>query len=159
MKKIKLTQGKYALVDDEDFKELNKIKWHVVRSKKNDDRYFYAMTSPWVDGRSKHVRMHRIIMNHPKDMLVHHKDHNGLNNQKRNLQVCSISENLKHQQKRKNREYKGVHYKKDSMRWRAQIMSDGKLVYLGTFKTAKAAALSYDEAARKYHKRFALTNF
>ena len=43
MKKIKLTQNKYALVDDNDFEELNKFKWHALK----DENTFYAGRKIW----------------------------------------------------------------------------------------------------------------
>jgi surfactin synthase thioesterase subunit len=56
MKQIHLTQGKFALVDDEDFDWLNQWKWHYDKG--------YADRT--VDG--KHIYMHRAIMNTPDNM-------------------------------------------------------------------------------------------
>ena len=65
MKKIKLTQGKYALVDDEDFKYLSKWKW-------NYQQKGYAVRSEWKGGKTKNFLMHRVILNAQEG---HHCDH------------------------------------------------------------------------------------
>ena len=82
MKEIKLTQGKVALVDDEDFDMLNQYTWYGDK---------YAQTTI----ERKSVQMHRLIMKTPRWMVVDHIDHNGLNNQKSNLRNCSQSANCK----------------------------------------------------------------
>ena len=89
MKEIILTQGQVALVDDEDFEYLNQWKWCAIKSRKT----YYTTRTIYIPCKMT-VIMHRIIMNTPLDMTVDHIDHNGLNNQKYNLRICT---NLKMQ--------------------------------------------------------------
>lgn len=95
MKKIKLTQGKFALVDDEDFVELNKFKWYTGKYYKNT--CVYAIRR---DNKGKTILMHREIMQTPSGMVTDHIDHNGLNNQKNNLRSCSHAQNIRNSAKR-----------------------------------------------------------
>lgn len=96
MKEIKLTQGKVALVDDEDFEYLNQWKWCAVKN-----RYtFYAVRSVYFPKQKRHkytpkktVWMHREILKTPPDLQVDHKDHDGLNNQRYNIWSCTQSQN------------------------------------------------------------------
>ena len=54
MKKIPLTQGQFALIDDEDFKKICKYKWHAQKAKNN----FYAKTNVTVNKTQKVIKMH-----------------------------------------------------------------------------------------------------
>ena len=83
MKKIKLTQNKYTLVDDEDFDYLNQFNWCAHKEKYN----FYAVRTD--NKLKKCIRIHRVIMNCPDSKFIDHKDGNGLNNQKENLRLCN----------------------------------------------------------------------
>ncbi len=101
MKKIPLTQGKEALVDDEDYNLLNSFKWHAKKSKVS----WYAVRMENVrrvrglkkEARERKkrrvIRMHNVILQTPEGQIPHHKDSNGLNNQRYNLQLCSQIEN------------------------------------------------------------------
>ena len=54
--------------------------------------------------------------------------------------------------------YRGVSYTKKRY-IQAQIKANGRLMYLGIFKTLELAAEAYDEAALKYHGTKAKLNF
>ncbi len=86
MKKIKLPQGKYALVDDDWYEMLKHINWSAANG--------YAYAQSRLNGKGKNERMNRIIMdeNNP-EILIDHKDRNKLNNQKENLRRCNKSQN------------------------------------------------------------------
>src|ERR1043165_2122866 len=83
-REIPLTQGYVALVDDCDYEWLSQWKWcaHVAKG----GRTAYAF-------RAKGIAMHRVIMNAPEGMDVDHRDHNGLNNTRANLRICTHAEN------------------------------------------------------------------
>jgi hypothetical protein len=52
-----------------------------------------------------------------------------------------------------------VSWKKRTKKWNVQISHDGKSKFIGSFDNEIQAARAYDEAARKYHKEFAVLNF
>ena len=96
MKQIELSQGKYAIVDDDDYQELNIYNWYF-----NNDGY--AVRSVEISkGKRTKQRMHRIITNCPDGFEVDHANHDKLDNRKSNLRVCSSSENS-HNQKMQTR--------------------------------------------------------
>jgi len=83
MKLIKLTQGKFAQVDDEDFEELNKFKWYAHRPKKGNTFYAVRHTrKPSGRGKQTTLQMHRVIMGVHNETVSDHRDGDGLNNQK-----------------------------------------------------------------------------
>jgi len=158
MKEINLTQGQVALVDDEDYEELNKYKWFA------HDNYgwtFYARrTGRKADGKRYLIQMHRVILNAPKDMFVDHIDSNGLNNQRSNLRLCTNQQNNRHARPYSNgsSKFKGVCWHKRIKEWQANIRIDGKLKHIGYFKNEKDAALAYNVKALEYFGEFALPN-
>jgi hypothetical protein len=151
MKKIKLTgkygSGKFVLVDDEDFEVLNKFKWYLAGK--------YPVKSIGKRPNRKKISIHRLIMNPPKNMMVDHKDNNGLNNQRSNLRICTNAQNIMNANKFKRKcssKYKGVSKLNP---WRASIGNKT----LGNFKTEIEAAKAYDIAAKELYKEFARLNF
>jgi len=157
MKKIPLTQGQVALVDDHDFEELSKFRW-CAHKKRNG---YYAVRCPMIDGKQKMVQMHRVIfgVTDPK-ILIDHADGNPLNNCRDNLRVCNHSENGRNQGKQKNNRsgYKGVFWDKRKEKWGASIRTRDRRINLGYFSTAELAAKAYNEAAKEHHKQFAKMN-
>jgi len=89
MKIIYLTQGIITTVSDCDYERLNKYKWYAKKSAYN----WYAARSDYSNGKQTTIRMHRFIMNCPKNMEVHHPDRGSLNNQRENLVVTTKSQN------------------------------------------------------------------
>lgn len=160
MKEIPLTQGEVALVDDEDYVYLSQFKW-FVRKKKNENTC-YAGRCVRINGRIKQVLMHREILNTPKGVLVDHKDHNGLNNQRDNIRNCDYGQNSSNRVTASKTGYLGVSYydkkRKKTKPYRATIYHNGKNRHLGTFRTPEEAAIAYNNAASLYHGEFAHLN-
>lgn len=157
MKEIKLTQGKVALVDDEDFEYLNQWKWHACRDKVT---WYAGHAFKQPSGRFKTKTMHRFILNPLPIFEVDHIDGNGLNNQRENLRVATRSENNRNCSKRRTNTsgYKGVTWHKRDKEWRAQIGFNKKKIAIGSFDSKVGAARAYNEAALRYFGEFAKLN-
>lgn len=152
MKLIPLTQGKFAIVDDEDFDLLNQWKWGYTHG--------YARRTG-SRPEQQHIYMHRIILKVGVGQMVDHKNTDSLDNRKENLRLCTKSSNGMNRGKNKNNTsgYKGVELATDHKRrkpWSARIGFQGKQIKLGSFSTPQEASIAYNVAAMKYHKEYAL---
>lgn len=153
MKEIKLTRGKVALVDDEDFEYLNQYKWYAI----DCVHTFYARRKE----NNRHISMHRQILGLTSSKIQgDHKDHDGLNNQKNNLRIANHSQNQANRKSFKNSssKYIGVCWKKAAKKWQAAIYQNGSNKHLGSFINESEAAIAYNEAAKIIHGEFANLN-
>lgn len=162
MKEIPLTRGKVALVDDEDFDRVSQFKWsayencglwYATRRAKVSERESGAIAT-------QNISLHRYILNPPSDVLVDHRNGNGLDCQKDNMRLATHTQNTQNQQrlhKTNKSGYRGAYVLRG--KWRASIRVNHKFIWLGTFKNGEEAARAYDAAAIKYRGEFASPNF
>lgn len=152
MKEIQLTQGKVALVDDEDYNFLCVYSWHAHKGRET----YYATTNI----NKKTVKMHRLLLNAKDDDFIDHKDHNELNNQRNNIRICTRSQNKQNALKRKagSSAYKEVNWHKHEKRWVAQVSVNKVRLHLGYYDSEDLAALMYNFGAIKYFGKFACLN-
>ena len=75
--------------------------------------------------------------------FVDHIDGDRTNNSLTNLRWCTHKENQQNQSlsKKNTSGFKGVYFHKARQKWRAEIMVDGKLIYLGLFDTIEQASV------------------
>jgi len=149
------------LIDDEDYDKIKNITWHIGYERHSGG--YYVLSKIWVKEEKKQyqIAMHRIIMDCPKGMIVDHINHNGLDNRKCNLRICTHSENGRNVKKHRidtSSRYKGVCKKTKEKNYSAQITIDKKRIHIGTFKTEDQAAIAYNIAALKHHGEYASLN-
>ena len=155
MKRIPLTKGREALVDDTDYEFLSQWKWCV-----HDGRYAVRATRN-AEGARKTIHMHRVVAEragYTVTMHVDHKDGNGFNNQRANLRPASHQSNLANRGPQRNNTsgFKGVVRK--SGKWVAKIKVSQRTLFLGYFDSKTDAALAYNIAAREFFGEFAYQN-
>lgn len=152
MKEIPLTQGRVTLVDDDDYEYLSQWKWYFSTEG-------YAVRHE--EGKGTTILMHREIIKTPRDKQTDHINGNGLDNQKKNLRICTGAENQHNARLRKDNTsgFKGVYFYTDARKWRATISINQTRRVLGTFLNKIDAAIAYDVAAKEYFGEFAKTNF
>lgn len=152
MKLIPLTQGKFALVDDEDYDFLMQWKWSYYGG--------YAHRGEWQKNtkKIKKIRMHRLIMQTPHHMQTDHIDGNGINNQKNNLRIVTHGQNMQNKNSHNGTQsrHKGVYPVRE--KFRGMITPNKKRIHLGYFLSETEAAEAYNKAALEHFGEFARLN-
>jgi len=142
MKEIKLSQGLYTTVDDEDYNELIKYKWFAHKS----GNTFYAERHDYLNGKRVIMSMHRFIIKNNSKLHTDHINGNGLDNRKENLRIVTNRQNQHNQQNRHkamSSKYAGVYFEKCSNKWKAQIGINNKQISIGRFDTELDAYNAY----------------
>ena len=126
MKRIELTKGMVALVDDEDFGYLSRWRWKYHKDG-------YAVRGSTGGG---NVYMHRVINKTPQSLLTDHINRDGLDNRRCNLRTVNHSQNSFNTGNFKTNTsgVKGVTWNKARRKWQAQINVKRRCIYLGLFK-------------------------
>lgn len=156
-KEIPLTNGYKAVVDDEDYEMLNQWTWRALERR----RTVYAYRNAYVNGKRRPIYMHREIAQPGESLQVDHIDHDGLNNCRSNLRVCTSKQNSYNTRKTRSTtasRFKGVKYYKDRGKWVASIIRDGTSRYLGAYDTEREAAEMYDAYAARLSGEYAFVN-
>ena len=175
MKKIPLSKGKYAIVDEEDYFYVSQFKWWYNNR--------YAVRDDYSSGKRKGILMHRLIYelhfgSIPEGILIDHIDRNPLNNRLENLRLATKQQNAQNHNKLKNnssgftgickvvykRQYKDKIYTYE--KWQAAIIKDrGKKTekrYVKDFDYTdegfKQAKEWYKEKSLELHKEFSIYN-
>jgi hypothetical protein len=150
MKKIPLSQNQVALVDDELFEWLSQWKWCAAWAPTN--KSYYAVRSQWNGSGFDRFKMHRVITDAPKNLLVDHLDKNTLNNTRANLRLCGRSGNAENMSitSRNTTGYRGVSPVKSRGTFIANIRINKKSKFLGSYRCPTSAALAYDRYAKEH---------
>lgn len=151
------TYGNHVVhFDEKDAPEVLNHRWRL----KKGYATFYCVTHILKDGKKTTLLMHRMIMKAETDVVVDHRDSNGLNNARSNLRICTNAQNISNRRKNSNNTsgYKGVRWYSETNKWRAEIYANGKLIIGGYFEDKIEAAQRYNELAIHHHGEFAHLN-
>lgn len=144
--------ARWATLDAVDLARVSAHRWYARESGRNT--YAYGK----VDGRW--VFMHRFILGVKDAEHIDHANGNGLDNRRRNLRLCSQTENHRNARRHADNRvgFKGVHKGRANgrgERYHAQIRAGAIRRHIGTFDTPEEAHSAYCAAARELHGEFA----
>lgn len=154
---IPLTSGKVAVIDFDDFEKIRPHKWFAL---KKGNRW-YAARWTGIPGKINEP-MHRFLTDAPLGTEVDHYDGDSLNNQRRNLRVCSRVQNARAFRVKAadtTSKFRGVSWDNTRAKWFSKIESEGKQFPLGRFDNEEDAARAYDKKARELFGEWASPNF
>jgi hypothetical protein len=165
VKEIALTQGKVAIVDDEDFESLNAFKWRASKERNT----FYAIRNVRKqDGRWTTERMHRVIFSRKlgrpiiKGEIPDHENGDGLDNRRDRLRLATNAQNLRNRHQHgenTSSKYVGVSRCRRKKEWNAQIGVNYKHINLGYYTTELEAAIAREEYIQSHSELMAKSNF
>lgn len=135
-----------VLIDSEDIEKASKYKWR-------------RMNNGYI-ANTKAGLLHRFLMSPSENMQVDHKNHNILDNMKKNLRLATHADNTRNQRKREGlaSKYKDVYWDMKRRKWVSQIHENNKNIYLGSYEFEAEAAMVYNVEAIKRFGEFALLN-
>jgi hypothetical protein len=128
---IRLSQGKTALVDTDDYAIVSGYRWCALHGPRANHLWYAIAHSR--GNYKKMVLMHQLLL--PGNKEIDHEDGDGINNRRRNIRPASHSQNgFNKKASLHSSQYHGVGWNKRDGKWRAYISRDRKSIHLGSFK-------------------------
>lgn len=135
--------------DEADFDKIKDFSWFPHHDPKKPDHLIYVFNN-------KLQRLHRVIMDPPKDMVVDHINGDTLDNRRSNLRICTVATNNRNRggsnrraviSKNNKSGTMGVNFHKVRKKWRAFKSFKGKTYscWCNTYTEAVAKRKEYDE--------------
>ena len=129
-----------VLIDEDDFHKVSKYNWYIIHNKNTNTKYCRS-TNIYIDGKRTKILLHRFLLNLEKGdkRVINHKDGNGLNNVKSNLEIC---DQMYNQQSINTKRNFGCIYicKNIKKKYKAQVMINKKLYHKYFYTYAEAEA-------------------
>lgn len=157
MRRIPLSKGYFALVDDEYFDFVNQWKWHWSKG--------YAVRRHYLGGgkyneQAETLRMHREILGARRGQEVDHINGDKLDNQLDNLRFCTRSQNTANTALRSTNTsgFRGVTWNKKKQCWEVYLTHNYKHLFLGYFHELPAAVRAWNSKAFELRGDFAWVN-
>ncbi len=151
----------WAIIDLEDLDRVLNIPYTWFAKYDKDIDNFYAVTSWYCSElkRSRPVYLHQFIMN-SNGNVVDHKNHNTLDDRKKNLRVIADSNNSKNRKTRNSNNtsgYRNVSWSSSERKWLVQLQINKKNTVLGKFEyeDLDKAGQFAEEMRNKYYDKFA----
>lgn len=160
LKRIQLTRGKVALVDEADHGLLARYRWYALPGA-TEGLWYAFRTTP-----TSTLLMHRVVLglqdpetgeNLAPGVEVDHRNGDGLDNRRGNLRRATRGQNGRNRRAWGRSRFLGVNRSRG--RWLAQIRVDGRNRFLGRFDDEEEAARAYDRAALEHAGEYARLNF
>jgi hypothetical protein len=151
-KTIPVNRGELkAKISSEDFDKVSKHSWRTITTNSGRKKVVTTLSTP---KGYRQVTLGWFIMRPPKGKQVYARRFvEGFDYRRENLIICTMKERQRILPKSRNHGtsiYKGVSYFKKNHKWRAGIRVDGESIHLGFFSSEAAAAVAYNQAAKKY---------
>jgi hypothetical protein len=149
MKRIKLTQGQVAIVDDADYDRVSQHKWYA---------HWYPTMGSFYAARNVRIEKGRCILHMHRQILglgygdkrhVDHIDGITLNNRRSNLRIVTARQNCQNKGMHREGRLVGAYFHKRKNTWMAQIRINGKIKFLGLFPAEQLAHEKYMEELTK----------
>ena len=92
----------------------------------------------------------------PSDFQIDHINHNGLDNRKCNLRICTNAENNRNKRFERNPRsgYTGIRYNSKTGSYYVRIMVNKKEISLGAYKSIEEAIEARKKGEEKYFGNF-----
>ena len=135
------SDGRRFFFDKEDYPLIAKYTWSF-----NDQGY--VISCPY----GETVRLHRLVMNAPRNTDVHHINQCPEDNRKANLECVSHARNIQLSKRStaNTSGFRGVSWDKAKKKWLASIACNGKAYFLGRFEAIEDAVEARRQGELKY---------